>query len=347
VLKRAFIAAFLAGIWLTASYGQAKVYYVNHGVKYHVGDNRYDRSEDSVFIDAYPVVGQEWIQAFTVSEPDVVKVHIDHLWGLDECPYCKVLVTIDNHDMGRLTKANNYEPFDTLDPLAYRVEPGRTYFLKIASYGTEKVDDFVFEGVSVETAKAEVAYIAAPVIKQPNEPVPTPTPAPPVRGICEGTLREGWLPVEYQSRGWMPLGSEDPRGDEKRSPNSVATGDRLQFFIKVDSLNEGDRVSQALEVLLQDGSGWVLSFQSGGAPERAIHGNLKLDGHYSAPTFAVGAWKQGAWNDLRLVRCTDGKTRLFLNGSELSQSLESLPAGPVSLMFRGVGLNARVSGRPF
>ena len=48
----------------------ATVHFVNKGVKYHLGDGRFDRSTDSDFLDTYPVVGEEWIQAFTVTADD-------------------------------------------------------------------------------------------------------------------------------------------------------------------------------------------------------------------------------------------------------------------------------------
>ena len=113
-----------------------KVYYASQGVKYHVGDDRFGTSLDSSFLDAYPVVGKQWIQAFTVSGRDAVKVRIDHIWGVDDCPYCKAMVSIDDHDMGRLAAENNHKPFDTPEPLAYIVEAGRTHYLKIESYGS-------------------------------------------------------------------------------------------------------------------------------------------------------------------------------------------------------------------
>ena len=113
---------------LAASWLQAKVYYVNKGLLYHICDNRFEHSTDSDFMGTYPVVGQEWIQAFTVDQPDKVKVRIEIVKGVDDCPYCKDLVSIDDSLMGRLYAKDNGVGFDTLEPLAKDVEPGKIYY---------------------------------------------------------------------------------------------------------------------------------------------------------------------------------------------------------------------------
>src|SRR5260370_22635877 len=77
--------------------GLAKVYYVEKGVKYHIGDNKYSRSEDKEFLDTYPVVGKEWIQAFKVTEDDNVVVRLGNVWGVDECADCKDMIFLNDH----------------------------------------------------------------------------------------------------------------------------------------------------------------------------------------------------------------------------------------------------------
>jgi hypothetical protein len=343
VLKK---SAFVWLLWTLACSGYAKVYYVNQGVKYHIGDDRFNASLDSNFLDAYPVVGQQWIQGFTVSEPDIVKVHIDHIWGVDDCPYCKDMVSIDSHDMGRLTAENNHEPFDTLQPLAFHAVPGRTYYIRVESFTKDgQADDFAIENVRVETEVADVTFTKGPIIKNPGEPMPS-TPEPP-RSPCEGARQAegGWLPEELKSRGvleFTPFGAEN----EKESSLSLKPGEFVQVYAKVDESAPGDRVSQALEILLgEPASGWVISFAP--ASLSASHGNLKRQGRYGPAKFSVYGWKPGAWNELRLARCMDGYARLFLNGQELNQSLGGLGDGALRVNFKSLGVSARLAEKPF
>jgi hypothetical protein len=317
----------------------AKIYYVNKGVRYHVGDDRFNTSTDSDFIDTYPVVGQKWVQAFKVDAPDTVRVHIDKLWGVDDCSYCKDMVSIDKHDMGRLSNANNHESFNTLTVLAYPVVPGKTYYLKIESYGHPQADDFVFEGVRVETEKADVTFIGNPVIGDQKE-------TPPAVGPCEG-VREvaSWIPPDAKSRDSLDLNAV-AAPIEQDAAVSLAPGDFVQFYARVDESGATDRVSQAFEILLGDpSSGWVFSFPPAGTS--AVHGNMTMGGHYMSTKFSTGTWKTGAWNQFRLARCTDGRARLWLNGEELSQSLDKLPQESQLLKFHALGISARLAEQPF
>lgn len=334
----------LALFLLLASPVVAKVHYVNQGVKYHIGDDRANRSVDSEFLDAYPVVGQEWIQAFTVSSEDSVKVRIEHVWGVDDCPYCKVIVGIGDHDMGRLTQDNNHEPFTTLQPLAMKVVPGRTYYLKIASYGTTQVDDFAIEGVSVETDHADVTFLQpGPILKMPGDPMPhVAVPVAP-RGPCEGVNEvKGWLPGESISKGILEMAG----AAEKNLAISLDAGSFVQVYVKESGSQNGDRVSQYIEVLLgEPASGWVFSFPP--SADSAAHGNLKAKGRYLSDRFPVSAWRQGAWNELRLARCPDGMARLWLNGADSGRTIGNLPQGPLSIHFKTLGLSAQFAARPF
>ena len=337
-----WLAAFL--LLLTPAL-QAKVHFINRGVKYHIGDDRFNTSIDSTFLDAYPVVGQEWIQAFTVSEEDTVKVRIEHVWGVDDCPYCKVIVSIGEHDMGRLTADNNHEPFNTLEPLAMHVVAGRTYLLKIASYGDKQVDDFAIEGVSVETQRAEVTFLQpGPILKMPTEPMPRFAMPVAPKSPCEGVKQlSPWLPEEARSRGSLDLqGSAERHGSA-----SLSAGDFVQIYVKAQGQAQGDRVGQGLEILLgaDAPSGWVFSFAPGS--DEPAHGNLKIGGRYSAPAFGVASWKKGAFNELRLARCPDGRAHLWLNGQELAQSVELPQAGAEALGFKVIGLSAQFAEKPY
>ncbi len=326
------------GLFLPAVAG-AKIYYVNQGVKYHIGDQRYTRSEDAVFLDAYPVVGQEWIQAFTVSEEDVVKVHIDHIWGVDDCPYCKIIVSIDNHDMGRLTHENNHEPFNTLSPLAMPVRPGHVYQIKVASYGRQQVDDMVFEGLRVETEAAEVKFLTGPIIKQPDQPMPTAVPTPtPLPGCGGGRALTVWLPMDAVSKDELVITSV-AQFNERELAQPIEPGQYLETHVKVGKVEEGTLVGQAVEILLgtEAPSGWVFNFNPGS--DSILHANMKAGGVYRAALLDASSYRPGAWNTFRLARCLDGSAKLFVNGVEMASSLGGLrPSETVLLRVRGMSV---------
>lgn len=316
--------ATLAGalIALFCSPAEAKIYYVNRGVKYHIGDNRYERSEDSQFMDAYPVVGQEWIQAFKVSQADTVKVQIEHIWGVDDCPYCKVLVAIDKHDMGRLYAENNHRPFDTLEPLAMKVEPGKVYYLRITSYGTDEVDDVTVEGVSVQSEKADIIFLQpGPVLQALDGPMPA----------VRENVQAGQDPCADldASQRWLALKPGTPMavqsaGDQAQTSQPLAEiqpGQVLSFSFQVQPLSAGkDLVSQELALVVDDGqaSGWVYSYGPG--ESRPGHGNLLLNGRYSSKAFDPGALPPQTWVNAKLGWCRDGCVHLSINGQEVSQS---------------------------
>lgn len=320
----------------------AKVYFVNRGVKYHIGDNRYERSEDKEFVGTYPVVGQEWIQAFQVNVSDTVKVSIANVWGVDDCPYCKVIVGIDDHDMGRLTQDNNHEPFNTLQPLAMHVEPGKTYLVKIVSYGDPQVDDFVIEGVSVETERAVLTFLKpGPILKMPNEPMPvfSEAPAAELPGPCPGlSALTDWE---------LGVGKEKDSLELKAGPLGVADSGKLgelgmgksvEIFLQASAEGEADKVSRAIELLCgdKDDSGWVITLDAAG---NAAHGNLRKNGRYRSAAFDGRAFKTGGWNRLRLSYCPDGSIRLDVNGAPLSASIQG---GGVSQPFRVKALGQKV-----
>ncbi|MES2202560.1 MAG: hypothetical protein V4498_09940 [candidate division FCPU426 bacterium] len=349
-MKRLILGALLlAPAWL-----EAKVHFINRGVKYHIGDNRYDRSEDREFVDAYPVVGQEWIQAFRVSEADVVKVRIAHIWGVDDCPYCKVMVAIDDHDMGRLTRDNNHTPFDTLDPLAWPVQPGKTYLLKVVSYGDEKVDDFVIEGVSVETARAEVIFLKpGPVLKMPDQPMPMfsvpPMQAPPQVDQTQsdpcGSLSplKDWALGQGKARDQMELESAGDFASSGRL-GLLKAGESVDFYFRTQAAGDADKVGRAFELLCGDpggdDSGWVLTLDAAG---NVAHSNLRRKGSYRAATFAPRAYVAGQWNRARLSYCPDHMLRLSLNGQQVSTPLK-LDGTPQGFFVRALGVKASLAG---
>jgi hypothetical protein len=237
---------------LLASARQGKIYYVKKGIKYHIGDNKYAQSEDALFIDTYPGVGPEWVQYFKVDRADKVKVHVDHIWGVDDCGYCKILISIDDWDMGRLYGENNHKPFDTPTELAMDVVPGKIYKLKIASLGRDEVDDFVIEDVSVET-DANVIFIDEPKI-----------------GTCDRLKPcNNW---QYATEDGKPamftLSATLADFTSSSTVARIAGGEALEFGFRISQRPiSGDLVKQPMEILLgeEKKSGWVLSFEIGRA----------------------------------------------------------------------------------
>ncbi len=345
-MRKAAAILLLAGLACAA---QAKEYWASRDVRYHIGDSRYGLSTDVEQMETYPVVGSVWEQGFTVDRPDTVRVRIDKIWGVDDCPYCKVIVSIDEWDMGRLTEENNHEPFRTLTPLARRVEPGRTYRVRVQSYASQggRADDFVIADVVVETEEAEVTFIQGPEIREPDQPRPTPYPTPqPVRGDCRGSRQVAdWLPSSAVKKGMLEMqGGGSFREQQLRAP--LATGDYLEIYSRVKSVEQGDLVGQALELVLgrKDPSGWVISFPPGGT--QPAHANLKLGGIYRAQEFSAGGFKPGQWNTLRLARCPDGKASLFLNGREVAAAIP-VGADPQPIQIRIRGMKAELSAKPY
>jgi hypothetical protein len=346
--------ALVLALVLPAAWLPAKVYFVNKGVKYHIGDDRSSASTDSDFLDTYPVVGAEWIQGFTVSEDDVVKVHIEEVWGVDDCPYCKVMIDIDGHEMGRLFEEDNHKPFDTPGPLAMQVHPGHTYQLRVSSRsttGSGNLDDMAFEGVSIETDHASVVLLEpGPILRSPGEPAPVfREPKAPV-GPCEGAQWvEHWLPAMDQGRALSEFRPVD--GDVRRLASaSLPASSFVRLQVKAEESAHGDAVSQYLELMLgsPDGggepdSGWVLSFAPGQLQPKAL--NAKLGGRYRPKTFSPSGWHSG-WNELRLARCPDGTARLWINGIEQPARIQGLPDGPLSFSYRSAGLGLKVAEKP-
>ncbi len=342
---RALVFALALFACLVPTGAQAKEYFVNKGVKYHIGDNRAALSTDAAFMHTYPVVGQEWIQAFTVDRPDVIHVRIDKIWGVDDCPYCKIIVTVNKHDLGRLFGENNRRPFTTPDPLAVQVEPGVTYYLKIASYGGAggSADDFVMENVVVETVDAVVKFsVPGPVIKMPDDPMPT-FRAPVkevVRGTCQGArMLTTWLPGDAASQGVLNMASVDSFNEVKLGVDLVAD-DYIEAHLKVRKVEAGNLVGQAFEILLgPDASeGWVFMFAPG--QDRLLLANLKRKGAYRAKRFDVSAYRPGQWNTLRLARCTDGRASVYLNGKQIGDALSDLGAdSPPTIRVRQIALD--------
>lgn len=344
MLKPVLLAALLA---LSAAL-PATVHFVNKGVKYHLGDGRFDRSTDSDFLDTYPVVGEEWIQAFTVTADDVIKVSIEEVWGIDDCPYCKIMVDIDGREMGRLFEEDNHKSFNTPGPLALRVKAGQVYQLRVSTRGEAgKADDMAFQGVSIETDKAAIIfYEPGPVIRRSGQPVPVFRAPQPVQGPCEGVnLVKGWLPQQDQGRGVSEF--KPTAGPVRRqAAAALAEGDFVRLYAKHTESASGDAVGQYLELLVGDpATGWVLSFGAGSL--RPSYGNLKSAGRYGAESFAVNGWKEGAWNELRLARCPDGLTRLWINGVEQRARFQGLPAGPLAWSLRSAGLGLQISEKAF
>lgn len=323
---------------------QAKIYYINQGIKYHIGDNRFARSTDSAFVGTYPVVGQQWIQAFTVDRPDKVRVRIEHVWAVDDCDYCKDLVWIDDALMGRLYAKDNGHGFDSLDPMVQNVVPGKVYYLKVESVGLQ-ADDFVIENVIVESDRAEVTMMdPGPILKNAGDPMPRIyPPAPRAGGFCDN------LPVNHNwMLGWergapvaLSFGAKD---DFKASMPvvSLKPGQSVDIDFSVAATQATDAVSQPFECLVGDApyDGWAMLYSTG--REVIEHGNLILGGDYTAQSFNVASYQPRQVNHLSVERCKDGTARLVINGRELSQSINcKLDSAPISFRAQGLDLTIK------
>jgi hypothetical protein len=339
-------AALLALALSAPAAAPAKIYYVNQGVKYHLGDGHAAASEDALFLDAYPVVGPRWVQAFTVDRADTVRVRIDHIWGVDDCVYCKDMIFIDNRPMARLFEENNHAGFATPSPLSMRVVPGHVYTLRIESEGSPgPIDDFAIEGVAVESDLAEVKMMnPGPVILQANQPLPVFNAPAPVVGPCEGTKAAGdWLPFVARSRGMLAWDQTLPPV-LWRLAAPVDAGDFARVFLRVEAASNGGVVDQFFEVLLGDpGTGWVIDFAPG--QTKPFMGNVKVDSRYRSDHFQVSDWNAGGWNELQVARCPDGQGRFLINGKDVGVPLPIAQGS--SFRLRSGGLKAEVAEHPY
>jgi hypothetical protein len=329
-----------------ASAAHAKVYYVNQSVKYHLGDGRYGNSEDAEFLDAYPVVGPKWVQAFTVDKPDIIKVRVDHLWGVDDCPYCKDMIYIDDRPMARMFHEDNGRPFNTPQPLSFRVVPGHIYLLRIESFGAVgAMDDFAFEGVSVVTDEAEVKMMEpGPVILKAGQPLPV-FKQPEGNGPCGTELVKDWLPPSARSQGVLSW-EAGPPPQARLMAQGVASGQSVRLFVKMDPAGGDSSVEQFMEVTLGDPStGWV--FSAGPGSTAPTKGNVKVKGTYRGKSFDLKAWKSGEWNQVEAARCFDGFARLWINGKDAGAGLPLAQGSDGALMLRSGGLKILVAPQKF
>jgi hypothetical protein len=323
----------------------AKVYYVNQGVKYHLGDGHASRSVDAEFLDAYPVVGPRWVQAFTVDRPDTVHVKIDHLWGVDDCEYCKDMVYIDDIPIARFFEEDDEKEFSTPSPTAIHCVPGHVYKLRVESFALNgQLDDFAFEGVSVLTDQAGVTLLEpGPVVLQAEQPMPVFREPKPIVGPCnEAQPIAPWLPDAYRSRGSMGWASPK-RPQSRRLASELGPGQFAKVYAKVESSAPGNAVEQFLELQVgEPDSGWVISF--GGQSKKPYHGNVRERGHYRGKGFSTDAWKAGEWNELMLARCADGSAHLWINGTAVPVTLG---ISGNAFRLRSAGLNCVVSPQKY
>ncbi len=310
-------------------------------MRYHVVDCIYLRTKDAQMVGAYPVWGREWMQAFKVDQDDNVMIRIGDVWGVDDCPYCKDMVFLNGISLGRIFASNNHKSF--VAPIAFPVKKGKTYTLTIASVGKGKVDNWLFENVTVETVKARLTFLQpGPVLKNPGEPEPVfrePPAVPSSAGPCDD-LQEStrWLLPRDQAA--MDLSGPASAFVSTSPVAELQPGQTLSFSFFAGQDQSTDLVSQELDILLDDGkpSGWVFSFAPGSP--RMIHGNLMLDERYTSRFFEAPGFRAGQWNQARISWCRDGRLHLSINGQGVSQSFAS-KASDLPLRLRALGLEAR------
>jgi hypothetical protein len=277
-----------------------------------------------------------------VDRDDDVEVEIEKIWGVDDCPYCKVMITIDDFDMGRLFYENNRKPFTTPDPLRFKAKAGVTHKLKIASYGDDRVDDFVIQNVVVVSA-ARLLFdkvIYEDVVMPDPVAVPTPT------GTCQGSnVIAQWLPAGSAARGSLKLASVNDFSSRELNAQ-LKPNDYLEGSFRVNQVERGDAVGQAIELVLGNGEthGWVLQFAPG--QDQVIHSNQVRFGKYREKRFRGGAYRSAQWNSVRIARCPNGTATLFINGSQVGEGIPLISASePVS--FRVRGLTAELAPKPY
>lgn len=337
--SRAFI---LFALLAVATEVSARTYYVNQGVRYHIGDNRFATSTDKAFVGCYPVVGQQWIQAFRVNTQDRVRVRIENIWAVDDCSYCKDLVWIDDALVGRIYAKDNGHGFTSLEPLDFELDPNKVHYLKIESVGLQ-ADDFVISNVVVESSKADITMMEpGPILKNAGDPMPQVYMPRRAEGACDG------LPP---NRDWMlgwNNGAPKPLSISAAAPFAASpslcllkAGQSLKLNVTVQGVGAKDAVSQPFECLLGSApySGWAMLFSQ----RRQIieHGNLIQEGDYTADSFHVASFHAGEANELELQRCKDGSVRLSINGEELSQRIQSAEES-LPVQFRSEGLELQV-----
>ncbi|HTB22532.1 MAG TPA: hypothetical protein VK914_07495 [bacterium] len=340
---RRFAAGFLL-LSLLASQAWAKLYYINQGVRYHIGDGKSAESGDAMFVGTYPLVGKQWVEGFRMDRRDRVKVNIRHLWGVDDCEYCKDLVWIDGKLMGRLDAAENKTGFATPPQLAADLDAG-DHLLMIESVGMEQADDFVMEGVSVGTGEANIVLMQpGPVIKGPMDPMPKLfAPEPVGKGLCDSLVRErnwmlGW--EQGQPRDLSLTSDEDPAA----SPLLLGLPQGSYCALQVESTGADGtgKLGQAFEILAGDQGrdGWDLQYDGGGV----AHGNVVRDGDYTPESFPAPAWHPG-WNLVEVQRCRDGSLSASVNGQPLGPSVD-VPGASAGIRLQGLGLDLDVRPAP-
>jgi hypothetical protein len=321
----------------------AKVYYINKGVLYHIGDGKYDSSADGDVVGTYPVVGQEWIQAFTVDRTDKVKVRVEILKGVDDCNYCKDMIYIDDIPMARFFAEDNGKVFNTPEPTDLVLQPGKVHTLKIASLGYVAADDFLIGNVVVETDQSDLTLMQpGPIVKNPGDPMPRvyAPPAPPSSPCGNLPINRNWL-LGWKDGQAAPLELGDEQGFKPSAVVELKPGQAVEVEFQAGHFVDKDAVSQVIECLVgaEPYSGWALLFTGRG---ELRHGNLLLQGDYAAESLKTGSYRPGAPNDLRVERCTDGKLHALLNGVDLGRGLDSAEdAAAISFRARGMQLELK------
>jgi hypothetical protein len=157
-------------------------------------------------------------------------------------------------------------------------------------------------------------------------------------GTCSGSnALANWVPSDDISRGGIKLASV---GDfRKKDLNaSLKPNDYIEGVLRVNKVEPGDNVGQAIEVMLGVGEethGWVLQFESG--QDKLIHTNHKRFGAYRGKRFRGSSYKPQQWNRIRVARCPDGTGHLFINGQKVGKGIPLKTATePVSFRVRGL-----------
>ena len=125
---------------------------------------------------------------------------------------------------------------------------------------------------------------------------------------------------------------------EKRLNASLKPNNYVEGVLRVNKVEPGDAVGQAVEVMLGEGDsthGWVLQFAAG--QDKLAHTNHKRFGVYRSQRFRGSGYRPQQWNRVRVARCPDGKANLFINGQQVGRGIPlGSPEEPVSFRVRGM-----------
>jgi hypothetical protein len=327
-------------------------HFLNKGTKYHVGNDNYSASVDKEFIEAYPVIGQAWAQAFSVSQDDSVVIEIKQLWGVDHGTNNHVY--IDTTDIGMITGNDNRKSW--ISESSWDLKAGRQYILKIASLGPGDPDDFVFEGVVVRSVKGTKVVQEGPpkILLLPEDDYwksnhDKGNKSKKESSICGENLIENlsWnYGVKKGDATSFLLAAPADTGVLSKPITEINPGEFTAARFRITQVKPGNKFGRAFEFLYGSGNGkrngWVFSFAKG--KDEIVSGYLKIKGEYNEKlNFDTSIYKSNQWNKMQLHYCTNKQMRLEINGKMLKTHFIDV-SGPKQIFARAYAVDVAIDG---